>query len=104
YPVGPDNRIGPREEWAHLDGPPGPDGMAFDAEGHLCVAHFNGGRVDVVDPSGAVVDPITGPGSQPPNVAFGGPHPRTIVVTEVETATVYHARALVPGQRLWGDQ
>src|SRR5262249_58076057 len=97
YPIGRDGRVGPREEWARLDGRPGPDGMAFDAEGHLYVAHFNAGRVDVIAPSGAVVDQIDVPGSKPTNVAFGGPDRRTLVVAEVETAAGHHPRSTVPG-------
>jgi gluconolactonase len=93
--------IGRREEWCRLDGPNGPDGMAFDVEGNLYVAHHGAGRVDVVDRSGVVFDQIPVPGSKPTNVAFGGPDNRTLVVTEVETATVYQARALVPGAPLW---
>jgi len=101
YARRPDGTVGPREEWCQLDGPNGPDGMAFDVEGNLYVAHFGAGRVDVVDQSGRVFDQIAVPGSKPTNVAFGGPDNRTLVVTEVETASVYHARALVPGAPLW---
>ncbi|HEY3112013.1 MAG TPA: SMP-30/gluconolactonase/LRE family protein [Chloroflexota bacterium] len=101
YPRRPDGAIGPREEWCQLEGPNGPDGMAFDVEGSLYVAHFGAGRVDVIDQSGLVFDQIAVPGSKPTNVAFGGPDNRTLVVTEVETASVYHARALVPGAPLW---
>jgi gluconolactonase len=101
YARRPDGSIGPREHWCQLDGPPGPDGMAFDAEGNLYVAHFGAGRVEVVDPDGRVFDQIPVPGSKPTNVAFGGPDNRTLVVTEVETGSVYQARALVPGAPLW---
>jgi gluconolactonase len=96
-----DGSIGPREQWCQLDGPSGPDGMAFDAEGNLYVAHFGAGRVEVVDQGGRVFDQIPVPGRKPTNVAFGGPDNRTLVVTEVETASLYHARALVPGAPLW---
>jgi gluconolactonase len=101
YARRPDGSIGPREHWCQLDGPSGPDGMAFDAEGNLYVAHFGAGRVEVVDQGGQIFDQIAVPGLKPTNVAFGGPDNRTLVVTEVETASVYHARALVPGAPLW---
>jgi gluconolactonase len=96
-----DGSIGPREQWCQLDGAPGPDGMAFDARGDLYIAHFGGARVDVVDPGGQVVDQIPVPGSKPTNVAFGGADGRQIVVTEVETGSLYQGRALVPGAPLW---
>jgi gluconolactonase len=101
YARSPDGPVGPREQWCQLEGGSGPDGMAFDADGNLYVAHFGAGRVDVVDPSGLVFDQIPVPGSKPTNVAFGGPDNRTLVVTEVETGSVYQARALVPGAPLW---
>jgi gluconolactonase len=103
YAIGANGSIGPREEWARLDGPTGPDGMAFDVEGNLYVAHFGAGRVEVIAPSGEVVDAIPVPGSKPTNVAFGGPDRRTLVVTEVETGSVYHARSSVPGAPLWSE-
>jgi gluconolactonase len=96
-----DGSIGGREEWCKLDGPNGPDGMAFDAEGYLHVAHFGAGRVEVVDPDGRVVDQIPVPGARPTNVAFGGPDGRDLVVTEVETGALYRARSRVPGAPLW---
>lgn len=103
YAMGPDNRIGPREVWAHLDGDPGPDGMAFDADGFLYVAHFNGGRVDVLAPDGRLAGGIPVPGPQPTNVAFGGPDRRTLVITEVATGALYQVRMRVPGLPLFGD-
>jgi gluconolactonase len=102
YEVRSDGTVGPRTVFAVLSGVPGPDGMAFDAEGRLYVAHFGEGRVDVVDPSGRVVDEIRVPGRQPTNVAFGGDDLRLLVVTEVETGSVYGVRLEVPGQRLFG--
>jgi gluconolactonase len=103
YALGADGSVGPREEWSRLEGTPGPDGMAFDAEGNLYVAHFGGSRVDVIAPSGEIVDRVEVPGSKPTNVAFGGPDRRTLVVTEVETASVYHGLTRVPGRSLWVD-
>ena len=43
YAIGADGAMGPREHWADLSGEPGPDGMAFDAQGNLYVAHYGGG-------------------------------------------------------------
>ena len=103
YALHPDGRVGPRAVWAELDGQPGPDGMAFDADGFLYVAHFGEGRVDVVGPDGSTVDHIAVPGRQPTNVAFGGPGRRTLVITEVETASLYQVRLTVPGLPLFGE-
>ena len=101
YAVSPDGTVGPRTEWAQLEDGPGPDGMAFDADGSLYVAHYGASRVDVLDPSGRVTRHIPIPGLGVTNVAFGGPNGRTVIVTEVETGTVYRLRNPVPGQPLF---
>jgi gluconolactonase len=102
YAIGPDDALGPRAVFAQLSGGPGPDGMAFDAMGRLFVAHHGEGRVDVLDPDGREVDHIPVPGRQVTNVAFGGPDFTTLVITEVETASVYRVKLGVKGQRLFG--
>ena len=100
YPINDDGSIGPRETWAEVETPPGADGMAFDLNGDLYVAHFNGRRVDVFNPSGKLVDKIEVPGLQPTNVAFGGPENKTLVITEVETKSLYKVELSVGGQPL----
>jgi gluconolactonase len=102
YEIAPDGSIGPRRLFARLSGEPGPDGMAFDEAGNLYVAHWGEGRVDVLDPSGSQIGEIEVPGKNPTNVAFGGPDRSTLVITEVETASVYRVRLDVPGQPLFG--
>lgn len=97
-----DESIGKRGVFATLDGPTGPDGMAFDAEGRLYVAHHGAGRVDVIDRGGQVVDAIVVPGKNPTNVAFGGDDFRTLVITEVETQSLYRVHLPVAGQKLYG--
>jgi gluconolactonase len=102
YEIAPDGRVGPRRLFARLSGEPGPDGMAFDQAGNLYVAHWGEGRVDVLGPSGSQIGEIEVPGKHPTNVAFGGPDRTTLVITEVETASVYRVRLDVPGQPLFG--
>lgn len=100
YPIDSDGTVGSRDVWAEVALPPGADGMAFDENGLLYVAHFGGGTVDIFDPDGTVVDRIPIPGEQPTNVAFGGPENKTLVITEVQTHAVYRVRLDVAGQRL----
>ena len=105
YPIGPDGRVRQREEWARLEPRgSGPDGMAFDRDGRLYVAHYGAGTVDVFDRQGRLAETIPVPGKQVTNVAFGGPDGRTLVVTDCETGTVYRARSAVPGLPLFGGQ
>ena len=102
YPIGPDGAIGAREDFAILPGREGPDGMAFDQAGNLYVAHYGGGKVAVFGPSGEMIDEIPVPGAQVTNVAFGGPDRRTLVITDVATASLYQTRVDVPGLALFG--
>jgi gluconolactonase len=104
YRINADGSLGAREHWADTRLPPGPDGMAFAANGDLYVAHYGGGCVDVFDPAGAQIDQIAVPGAKATNVAFGGADGRTLVITEVETASVYRVRLDVAGQRLHGGR
>jgi gluconolactonase len=102
YAIQSDGAIGEKTIFAELTGRPGPDGMAFDAEGRLYIAQHGNGRVVVLDPKGREVEYIRMPGAQPTNVAFGGPEFDTLVVTEVETASIYRVRIGIKGQPLFG--
>ena len=103
YPLAPNGDIGERADFAALPGGAGPDGMAFDEAGNLYVAHYGGGKVAVFDPAGEMVGQLPVPGANVTNVAFGGPDRRTLVITDVETASLYQTRVDIPGLRLWGD-
>jgi gluconolactonase len=102
YAIDPEGRIGPREDFAHLPGGEGPDGMAFDEAGNLYVAHYSGGRVAIFDRFGTLAGEIPIPGANVTNVAFGGSDRRTLVVTDVETASLYETRVEIPGLALFG--
>jgi gluconolactonase len=101
YPIAADGLVGPREHWADVPGPPGPDGMAFDERGYLYVAHYSGGRVAIFAPDGTLADEISVPGKQVTNCAFGGPEGKTLVITDVDTASLYRVELDVAGQRLY---
>ena len=103
YAIGSDGSIGPREEFAQLPGGEGPDGMAFDGAGNLYVAHDGGGRVAIFDPSGTMAGEISVPGANVTNVAFGGSDRRTLVITDVETASLYRTTVDVPGLALFAE-
>jgi gluconolactonase len=103
YAIGANGAIGPREEFAQLPGGEGPDGMAFDEAGNLYVAHYGGGKVAIFGPQGDLVDEIRVPGANVTNVAFGGPDRRRLVITDVETASLYETRVDVPGLALFSE-
>jgi gluconolactonase len=100
YELGRDGSVGSRQVWARTEEPSGPDGMAFDSAGNLLVAHYNKGRVDVFNPDGKQIDAIAVPGNCPTNCAFGGPDGTTLVITEVETASLYTVEMTNAGQQL----
>jgi sugar lactone lactonase YvrE len=103
YAIGPDGRVGSREEFAALPGDDGPDGMAFDEASNLYVAHYGGSKVAVFDPAGELVEEIPVAGANVTNVAFGGADRRTLVITEVATASLYSTRVDIPGLALFGQ-
>lgn len=70
--------------WAHVGGPTGPDGMAFNARGALHVAIFGQGWIAVVAPDGELTDNVRVPGARPTNVAFDPTGDLGLVVTEAE--------------------
>ncbi len=92
--------LGDPEEFVELPGGD-PDGINFDAEGNLYVAHFGGGAVYVISPEGNILRKIPAPGKKPTNLEFGGPDLRTLFLTEVETNAVYKLRVRIPGAALF---
>ena len=100
YEISADGSIGPADVWGRTGEPAGPDGMAFDAEGNLYCAHYGGSWVDIFDPGGERIDEIAIPGQFVTNCAFGSPDRDVLVVTEVETASIYAIQLQVKGQPL----
>jgi gluconolactonase len=77
--------------------------MACDEAGNLYVAHYGGGKVVMFSPIGEPIAEIPVPGANVTNVAFGGSDRRTLVITDVETASLYQTRVDIPGLALFGD-
>ena len=80
--------------------PSGPDGMCFAENGYLLAAHYNGSGVDVFSPDGHLVDHIDIPGRFTTNCCFGGPNFSTLIVTDVDTKSLYTVELSVRGQPL----
>lgn len=77
-----------------------PDGIAFDKNGNLYAAHFGGGAIYVIDPTGKIMYKIKTPGLKPSNIEFGGSDYKTLFLTEDETNAVYETRMSVKGLKL----
>ena len=58
-----------------------PDGMTVDADDHLWVAHWDGGRLSRFDPDGRMEQTIVLPVSRVTSCAFGGPALNRLFVT-----------------------
>lgn len=77
-----DGRAGPGRDFVTFrEGDGHPDGMAVDAEGHVWICHFRGGRITRFDPEGEPVLVVAMPTPQVTKLAFGGPDLTTIYVT-----------------------
>jgi len=85
------------EEFAATPGGVGGDGVAFDVEGNLYVAHFGTGEIPVFSPDGELIERLPAGGEKPTNVAFGGADMMDLYVTEVATGAVYRLRPGVAG-------
>ena len=88
-----------RRVFTRLEGGVGPDGMAFDQEGNLYVAHFGKGVVAVIDPTGRPRTELSTAGMKPTNVAFWND---SLYVTEIEHSQVIRLDISVQGQILFG--
>jgi gluconolactonase len=85
---------------AHLSGGWGTDGMAVDAKGDIYIAHYMGGEVVVLDPSGFIVGSIPlpqGAGQQTTNLAF---HEGYLYITEAGKNEVWRVKMKVEGATL----
>lgn len=80
----------------------GPDGLALDAEGGLCVAHAGNGCVWRFSAMGEPTHRIrSAAGLTTTNVAFGGEDNRTLFVTESATGTILTAPMEVAGRAMF---
>lgn len=76
----------------------GPDGMAFDAEGNLFVAHASLGQVFIHNRHGELIARIAScRGATVTNLCFGGPDHKTIFITESESGSILRADWHIPG-------
>ena len=71
--------------WATgLEGPPGPDGMAFAEDGTLFVAVYGSSSIVHLDAAGHILERIPLPGANPTNCAFDPTGALGLVVTEAQ--------------------
>lgn len=100
FPIKENGTFDSLEVFAELPGGD-PDGIAFDLDGNLYVAHFGGGAVAVFNPNGVLIKKILTLGKKPSNLEFGDSDMKTLYLTEDETNTIYSMRVETPGQPLF---
>lgn len=100
YTVLPGGTLSTSSVFAEMPTQHEPDGIAFDAEGKLYVAHYGGGAVRIFAPDGKYLHSIMMPGKNITNVEFAGEDLRTLYITEADTGTLYKLRTAAPGLRL----
>jgi gluconolactonase len=100
FTVGPDGGLTQKEIFVELPGGD-PDGIAFDSEGDLYVAHYGGSAVYVIAPDGKIKQKIPTPGKKPTNLEFADADLKTLFLTEVETNALYKRRVDVAGAKLY---
>lgn len=106
YRLNPDGSAGEHTVFAKLSGvdaagnPGLPDGIAFDEDGYLYVAHWGMGHVAVLDPAGQTVAELPIPGPNVTNLAFYG---TTLYVSEGSIAGIFRLDVGVRGQPLYAE-
>ena len=99
FALGEDGRRKNCDLFFQLEGGLGPDGMAFDVEGNLYVAHWGKGCVAVLEAKGALLGELPTIGMQPTNVAFWN---EALYVTEMEKGQVVRIEIGVSGLEVYG--
>jgi gluconolactonase len=83
----------------------GPDGMAIDDAGNLCVVHAGFGTVWLFSALGEPLARIrSSAGIRTTNVAFGGPERKTLFITEAEQGVILQARMETPGRQMYSHR
>jgi gluconolactonase len=97
YDISEENRLSNKEFFTVIPGGD-PDGIEFDRNGNLYVAHFGGKAVYIFSPEGILLQKIETPGSKPTNLEFGDEDYKTLYLTEVETNALYKIRTRFAGK------
>ncbi len=78
----------------------GPDGMAFDAENNLWIAHYGGSGVFIYDQEGQLTDILPMPGRKPTNLCFGGANLDAVYVAVDDPGVIIEYHLGTRGDRL----
>lgn len=93
-----------KRHWGTLPGDykGGPDGIDFDAEGHLLATSWGGGAIEIFDPQGNHIGKIETPFKRVSNVHFLGPGSKEVIITEHDTHGLWKTTHWCAGQKQYG--
>lgn len=95
--------VGKTGVFVQMSGGTGPDGMAMDEMGNLCVVHAGRGIVWMFDEGGEPVLRIqSNAGPRTTNCAFGGNGRRSLFITEADTASILEVKLRTAGVATYG--
>lgn len=80
----------------------GPDGLEFDAEGHLIATNWGGRHLEVYSPDGTLIRRVALPFDRPSNVQFFGPGSDKLIITEHTNNAVWQCDWPCAGQMQYG--
>ncbi len=80
----------------------GPDGIDFDAEGHLIATNWGAGHLEVYSPDGNLFRRVSLPFDKPSNIHFEGPRSRNLLITEHTNHALWRYEWPCAGQRQYG--
>ena len=99
YTITKENKLVDKQDFVEVPGGD-PDGIEFDVNGNLFVAHFGGKAVYIFSPAGKLLQKIETPGIKPTNLEFGEADYKTLYLTEVETNSLYKIKTNYPGKNI----
>ncbi|HDR04621.1 MAG TPA: hypothetical protein ENN84_05175 [Candidatus Marinimicrobia bacterium] len=71
-----------------------PDGLEIDRFGNILIAHFGGGAIFIISPTGKILKKIATPGKKPTNLEIVGKKRgrRYLILSEAETNSLYRLK------------
>jgi gluconolactonase len=95
--------VGKTGVFVQMSGGAGPDGMALDESGNLCVVHAGRGIVWIFDEGGEPILRVqSNAGPRTTNCAYGGEGRKTLFITEADTASILEVKLETPGVATYG--
>jgi gluconolactonase len=104
-PLLPDGGVTKVGTFIQMSGGGGPDGLAIDEDDNIAVCHVSMGSVWLFSALGEPMLRIRSPkGLMTTNCAYGGPHNKTLYITESKSGSILSAAMPVAGRRMFSHE